>query len=121
MRAWSQQGRDLTTTDENGEHPVIGALKDFGSVQPILVTTDENQFLHTLLIATSYRSGTINPSFTFFYDWSGARAYIPAVTFIHDPFRFTLEAAALEAHYLKGNSGGSLLCARGNRPQRQRQ
>ncbi|GIW42536.1 MAG: hypothetical protein KatS3mg076_3113 [Candidatus Binatia bacterium] len=90
------------------------ALSGLGAVEPILVTQNQDQFLQTLLISTSYRSGTVNPSFTMLYDWSGARAYIPSVTFIHDPFRFTLQLNVLDAGELKGNSGVSLLRDRDN-------
>ncbi len=85
-----------------------------GSVEPILVRSQADQFLQTLLISTSYRSGTVNPSLTLFYDWSGAIVVIPAVTFVHDPFRFSLEYDILDAANLLGNSGVSLLRDRDN-------
>jgi hypothetical protein len=85
-----------------------------GAVQPVLVAQDANQFLQTLLISTSYRSGTVLPSLTLFYDWSGSFVFIPSVTFVYDPFRFTLQGNYLESHALRGNSGTSLLRDRDN-------
>ena len=80
-----------------------------GAAEPDLVRNDADQYLQTLLIATSYRSGTVNPSFTFFYDWSGSLVYIPSVTFLYDPFRFTMQYNLLDSGALRGNSGTSLL------------
>ncbi|GIW42532.1 MAG: hypothetical protein KatS3mg076_3109 [Candidatus Binatia bacterium] len=91
-----------------------GGFRGFGAIEPIFVTTDADQFLQTFLVSTSYRSGTIVPSFAFFYEWSGARVYLPSVTFIHDPFRFTVQLNVLDAGRLKGNSGTSLLRDRDN-------
>ena len=56
----------------------------------------------------------MNPSFTLFYDWSGAVAAIPSVTFVRDPFRLTLEYNYIGAGSLKGNSGVSLVRDRDN-------
>lgn len=90
------------------------ALRGLGAIEPIFVSQYRDQFLQTLLISTSYRSGTINPSFTFFYDWSGSLVYIPSVTFVHDPFRFTMQYNAIDSGFLRGNSGTSLLRDRDN-------
>ena len=88
--------------------------KVYGAIEPIFVHQQTDQFLQTLLISTSYRSGTINPSLTLFYDWSGSIVYIPSVTFIHDPFRFTMQYDILDSGGLRGNSGTSLLRDRDN-------
>lgn len=83
-------------------------------VQSILIHHPIDQFLQTLLISTSYRSGTINPSLVLFYDWSGAFVAAPGVTFIRDPFRFRVEYDFLYASRLRGASGTSLLRDRDN-------
>jgi hypothetical protein len=84
------------------------------AAEPILVKNPTDQFLQTLLIATSYYSGQITPSLTLFYDWSGSFVAIPQVTFSRDPFRFTVSYSYLEASSLKGASGVSLLRDRDN-------
>lgn len=89
-------------------------LSDLGAVQPSFIRQPTNTFLHTLLIATSYRSGTIVPTLTFFYDWGGATAFVPAIQFIHDPFRFQMEYNLLNAGRFKGGSGVSLVRDRDN-------
>jgi hypothetical protein len=89
-------------------------LRDFGAVEPRLIRQYRDQFLQTLLIQTSYAGGKINPSFTFFYDWSGSLVYQPSLTLTRDPFRFTIDYSLLSAHTLKGNSGVSLLRDRDN-------
>ena len=89
-------------------------LKSFDAAEPVFVHNPTDQFLQTLFVGTSYRSGTINPGFTFFYDWSGAFVYQPAVEFSHDPFRFDIDMSILDAATLKGASGVSLLRDRDN-------
>jgi hypothetical protein len=91
-----------------------GGLSPFGAVEPALIKQPTDTFLHTLFITTAYRSGTINPAFTFFYDWGGALVYQPAVTFIYDPFRFSVNYSILDAGTLKAGSGVSLLRDRDN-------
>lgn len=91
-----------------------GGLADFGAVEPSLLRQPTNTFLNTLLITTSYRSGTIIPSVVFFYDWGGATAFVPSIQFIHDPFRFQMEYNMIEASRLKGGSGVSLARDRDN-------
>ena len=81
---------------------------------PVFVTQPADQFLHTLFIGTSYRSGTVNPGVTFFYDWGGAILYQPALTISHDPYRFTVNYTIIDAHTYKGGSGVSLLKDRDN-------
>jgi len=85
-----------------------------GAIEPIFVKNYANQYVQTLFIGTSYAGGRVEPSFTALYDWSGAVTLIPSVTFVHDPFRFTLSYDYLEAGSLKGNSGVSLLRDRDN-------
>lgn len=86
----------------------------FRVVEPNFVMQPTDQFLHTLFIGTSYRSGTVSPGFTFFYDWGGAFVYQPTITFSRDPWRFTTNVTILEASGLKGASGVGLLRDRDN-------
>jgi hypothetical protein len=80
----------------------------------IFVTQPQDQYLQTLLITTSYRSGTINPALLMFYDWGGAFLYQPSITFSRDPFRFAVSYSILDSHTYKGGSGVSLLKDRDN-------
>jgi hypothetical protein len=84
------------------------------AAQPVLVHNATDQFLQTLAIFTAYYSGRVNPSFTLFYDWSGAVVLIPQVTLLRDPFRLTMSYSFLHADTLKGSSGVSLLRDRDN-------
>ena len=83
-------------------------------LEPIFVGQPTNQFLQTLFIGTSYRSGTVNPGMTIFYDWGGAFLYQPTITFIRDPFRFAMDFSVIDSHNYKGGSGVSLLKDRDN-------
>lgn len=85
-----------------------GGLNTLGAVEPNLIHQPTNSYFNTFFIATSYRSGTITPSFTFFYDWGGATVFIPAITFVQDPFRLTIDYSILSAGAYKGGSGTSL-------------
>jgi hypothetical protein len=60
-------------------------------LRPRLVHLDDDRFLHTLLVTTSYSGGRIVPSYQMFYDWQGAIAVQPGVTFVRDPFRFLFD------------------------------
>jgi hypothetical protein len=84
------------------------------ATQPVLVHNATDQFLQTLAIFTAYYSGQVNPSFSLFYDWSGAVVLLPQVMFSRDPFRFTVGYSYLTADTLKGSSGVSLLRDRDN-------
>jgi hypothetical protein len=85
-----------------------------GATQPVLIHQPVDQFLQTLLIATSYMSGQVSPNLTLAYDWSGAWLVQPQVTFSRDPFRFTFAYSFLDARHLKAASGISLLRDRDN-------
>jgi hypothetical protein len=89
-------------------------LTDFYATEPVFVRQPTDQYLQTLLISTSYFSSQVNPQVTLFYDWGGAILFQPAVTFLHDPFRFTIDYTLIEASTLKGGSGVSLLRDRDN-------
>ena len=82
--------------------------------QSVFVHQPVDQFLQTLLIATSYFSGQVTPALALFYDWGGAVVAQPTVTFSRDPFRFTMSYSYLYANRLKGGSGISLLRDRDN-------
>ena len=102
-----RNGIDFVVDDCCVGHPrADGAIP--GLAQPV------DQFLQTLLIATSYMSGQISPNLTLAYDWSGAWLVQPQVTFSRDPFRFTFAYSFLDARHLKGASGISLLRDRDN-------
>ena len=79
------------------------------ATQPNLVHSSVDQFLQTVLISSQFASGQVVPSFTFLYDWAGAVAAIPSVTFLQDPFRLRFSYSYLNANKLKGNAGVSLL------------
>ena len=87
---------------------------NLGPLEPVFVSQPVDQYLQTLFIGTSYRSGMINPGVTVFYDWGGALLYQPALTLSRDPFRFTIDYSILDAHTYKGGSGVSLLKDRDN-------
>ncbi|HYD50459.1 MAG TPA: DUF1302 family protein [Terriglobales bacterium] len=91
-----------------------GGLNTLGAVEPSLIAQPTNSYFNTFFITTAYRSGTINPSFTFFYDWGGATVFIPAITFTQDPFRLSIDYSILAAGRFKGGSGTSLLKDRDN-------
>jgi len=82
--------------------------------ESIFVHNPVDQYLQTLLIATSYFSGQVAPAIGVFYDWSGAIVAQPQVTFSRDPFRFIVGYSYLYATSLKGASGISLLRDRDN-------
>jgi hypothetical protein len=109
-------GEVLPVPEANVQNPTLNRTLNrlFGALEPRFIRQQTNQFLQTLFITTSYRSGTINPSVTLFYDWSGALVYLPSITFLRDPWRFTMSYSILDAGTLKGNSGVSLLKDRDN-------
>lgn len=94
-------------------NPLFGNVPQTG-LGPVFITQPADQYLQTLSIGTSYRSGTINPGLTIFYDWGGAFLYQPSVTFSRDPFRFIISYSIIDAHTYKGGSGISLLKDRDN-------
>jgi hypothetical protein len=83
--------------------PLIGNLCGTASarrpclLQPRLFHLDDDRFLHTLLITTSYSGGRIIPSYGMFYDWQGAFVFQPGVTYSYDPFRFITDYTRVEA------------------------
>ena len=97
-----------------GAYSPVYAGNAYTGLGPVFVTQPADTFLHTLFVGTSYRSGTVNPGVTFFYDWGGAILYQPALTLSHDPFRFHVSYTIIDAHTYKGGSGVSLLKDRDN-------
>ena len=83
-------------------------------LEPFFIRQPTYQYLQTLFIGTSYRSGTINPGLTIFYDWGGAFLYQPTIAFSRDPFRFIIDYSIVDSHIYKGASGVSLLKDRDN-------
>jgi uncharacterized protein DUF1302 len=66
-------------------------------LEPRLFHLDDDRFLHTLLITTSYSGGRIVPSYGMFYDWQGAFVFQPGVAYVRDPFRFITDYTAIVA------------------------
>jgi hypothetical protein len=62
-----------------------------------LISVPDDRFLHTLLVTTSYRGGTIVPSYGMFYDWQGAFLFQPGVTLVRDPFRVVFDYTRVNA------------------------
>jgi hypothetical protein len=89
-------------------------LNQFYATEPVFVRQPTDQFLQTLLISTAYYSSQVNPQLLIFYDWGGALLFQPGVTFLHDPFRFSIDYTIIHANTLKGGSGVSLLRDRDN-------
>jgi hypothetical protein len=96
------------------DYVVEGVVAVGEPLEPVFVKQPTDQFLQTLAIATNYYSGQINPAVVLFYDWEGAWVFQPGITFIHDPFRFSIDYSFLTAGTLKGGSGVSLLRDRDN-------
>src|SRR5262249_29181894 len=105
--------RTKTSPICGGVCPSTGALSAF-PLEPVFIRQPIDQYLHTLFIGTSYRSGTVSPGFTFFYDWGGAFLYQPSLTLVRDPFRLIVDYSIVDAHTYKGGSGVSLLKDRDN-------
>ena len=70
-----------------------------GNHNRFLVNIDQHQFVNTLSISTSFRSGVIKPQLVFFYDWQGSWLVQPGVTLTRDPFRLTLQYNYLDGQY----------------------
>ena len=66
------------------------------SLRPRFFHLEDDQFLHTLLITTSYYGGRIVPIYTLFYDWQGAVLNQPGIAYIRDPFRFSFDYTRID-------------------------
>jgi hypothetical protein len=65
-------------------------------LQPRFLKLNDDRFLQTLLITTSYSGGRIVPLFGVFYDWQGAIVFQPGVQLVRDPFRFIFDYTRIE-------------------------
>ena len=82
--------------DPNNLLPGIGGCgtknkKRACNLQPRLYHLNDNRFLQTLLITTSYSGGRIVPVFGMFYDWQGTMVFQPGVQLVRDPFRIVFD------------------------------
>lgn len=108
----TSHGKSVLNPDREVLPVIVDLLVPVGGLpplEPVFITRPADSYLNTLFVGTSYRSGTVNPGFGLFYDWSGAFVFQPAVTFVRDPFRFTIEYSRIDAAKLKAGSGISLL------------
>ena len=80
--------------------PIFGSLCGGGTrpcrLRPRLYHLDDDRFLHTLLITTSYYSGRLLPQIGVFYDWQGVVVLQPGLTFVHDPYRVLIGYTRVE-------------------------
>ena len=65
-------------------------------VQPRLYRLNDDRFLQTLLVTTSYSGGRIVPFFGMFYDWQGAIVFQPGVQLVRDPFRVVFDYTRID-------------------------
>jgi hypothetical protein len=65
-------------------------------LEPRLFHLDDDRFLQTLQISTSYYGGRIAPSYGMFYDWQGALVFQPGIAYVRDPFRFITDYTRIE-------------------------
>jgi hypothetical protein len=67
-----------------------------------LLPIQDTQEIATLSVSTQYFGGNVRPSFTFFYDWSGAWLMQPGLDWtFYDPFR-----ASIRYNWIDGNNNG---------------
>ncbi|MFN8545379.1 MAG: DUF1302 family protein [Candidatus Binatia bacterium] len=57
---------------------------------------NDDQFLQTLLVTTSYLGGRVLPGLAMFYDWQGVVVLQPGVQLVRDPFRFIVDYTRVE-------------------------
>ena len=65
-------------------------------LEPRFFHLNDDQFLQTLAVFTSYSGGRVLPTAAVFYDWQGAILVQPGVTFVRDPFRFLVDYTRIE-------------------------
>jgi hypothetical protein len=73
-----------------------GGKREPCKLRPRFFHLDDDRYLHTLLITTSYSGGRWSPSYGMFYDWQGALVFQPGVTYARDPFRVTADYTRVE-------------------------
>src|SRR5262245_22693697 len=88
--------KDLLIIGTNCGDPAAGKGRAC-FLRPRLFHLDDDRFLNTILITTSYYGGRIIPSYGMFYDWQGAFVFQPGVTYSRDPFRFITDYTRVEA------------------------
>jgi len=67
------------------------------ALEPRLFHLNNDRYLQTLLITTSYYGGRIVPQYGMFYDWQGGIVFQPGVSYVRDPFRFITDYTRIEA------------------------
>ncbi len=78
-----------------------------------VVGIDQDQFLHTLLINTTYNTtipftdSTVQttPGFGMFYDWQGMLVFQPSLRFVRDPWRFVVDYTTINSGVYKQTFG----------------
>jgi hypothetical protein len=87
----------------NKSLPIAGTLCTDGKnpgnecrVRPRFFHLNQDQFLHTLLVSTSYFGGRVIPQFVAAYDWQGVWLSQPGVTLVRDPFRFVFDYTRID-------------------------
>ncbi len=78
-----------------------------------VVPIPEDQFLHTLLINTTYNTSIpftdttvqTTPGFGMFYDWQGMLVFQPSVRFVRDPWRFIVDYTNINSGQFKSIFG----------------
>ena len=65
-------------------------------LRPRFYHLNDDRFLQTLLITTSYSGGRIVPYFGMFYDWQGAMVFQPGMQYVRDPFRFIVDYTIIQ-------------------------
>lgn len=78
-----------------------------------VVGIDQDQFLHTLLINTTYNTSIpftnttvqTTPGFGMFYDWQGMFVFQPSLRFVRDPWRFIVDYTAINSGVFKQTFG----------------
>jgi hypothetical protein len=74
-----------------------------------LAPVQDTQELLTFSVSSQYFGGNVRPSFTFFYDWSGAWLMQPGIDWtFYDPFRVSLRYNYLDGRYSAVGAGGGL-------------
>ncbi len=77
------------------------------------VQVPQNQYLHTLLINTTYNTAIpftnstvqTTPGFGMFYDWQGMLVFQPSVRFVRDPWRFIMDYTVINSGVFKQTLG----------------
>lgn len=78
-----------------------------------VVQVPQDQFLHTLLINTTYNTAIpftdttvqTTPGFGMFYDWQGMLVFQPSVRFVRDPWRFIVDYTNINSGVYKQTFG----------------